>query len=184
MDWIVYLVAALFVLFGGLCVLAVAVSLPGTWIMLAAAVVIELVDDLWLSSPEGESAVTFGWRIIGVCAALAVVGEVIEFFAGAAGTKAGGGTRRGMIGAIVGGFVGAIVFTPIIPIPLIGTLIGALIGTFAGAVVAEVTAREAMTVGGSMRPATGALIGRVLGTVGKMAIAVVMWLVLGVSAFI
>ena len=58
---------------------------------------------------------------------LAGIGELLEAGAGAAGTKMGGGSSRGMLGAIVGGLVGAIVCTPLIPIPVLGTLIGALI---------------------------------------------------------
>jgi uncharacterized protein len=180
MDWLLYVVAAFFVIAGAACVLLVAINLPGTWIMLALAVLIELLDGLYLTA---DPPVTFGWRVIGVCVALAIIGEILEFISGALGTKYGGGTRRGMIGAIIGGIIGAIVFTPIIPIPLIGTLIGALIGTFAGAAIGEITAEKPQSLRGSIIPASGATLGRILGTVGKAGIAVVMWLVLSVAAF-
>jgi uncharacterized protein YqgC (DUF456 family) len=114
---------------------------------------------------------------------LAGLGELIEFAAGAAGAKRGGAGRRGMIGALIGGIVGALLLTPFIPVPVVGTLIGAIIGTFIGAVLGEVTGLEPKTVRGSMKPALGATIGRVAGTVGKMGTAIVVWLTLSVAAF-
>lgn len=180
-DWILYIVASGFALFGVICLALVVLSLPGTWIMIAVALIIELVDGLYLS---GETPTTFGWWVLLACLAVAGVGELLELAAGALGAKTGGGTRRGMVGAIIGGILGAIAMTPLIPIPVIGTLIGALIGTFLGAIVGEVSAdNNPMTVRRSIRPATGATIGRVLGTVGKIGTALVVWLVLTVSAF-
>lgn len=181
MDWILYIVATVFALVGLICLLLVLLSLPGTWIMLALALIIELSDGLYLS---GESPTTFGWWVLLMCLAVAGFGELLEFAAGALGAKTGGGTQRGMIGAIVGGIIGAILLTPIVPIPVVGTLVGALVGTFVGAVVGEVSATQnPMTVRKSIRPAAGATIGRVLGTVGKIGTAIVVWLVLCVSAF-
>jgi uncharacterized protein len=188
MDWVLYIIAALFALFGAVCVLLVAIGLPGTWIMVAAALLIELFDWLWLTPPVDEfgaigPTVTFGWPVLGVGLALALLGELLEFLGGAAGTKLGGGSARGMAGAIIGGIGGAILLTPLLPIPLIGTLIGALIGTFAGAVIGEITAEKAKSLRGSMVPAVGATIGRVVGTLGKGAVGVVMWIVLSAAAF-
>jgi len=86
------------------CLLAVLLSLPGTWILLGLAVIVELADGTYL---PGEEPMTFGWMLLGICTGLAVLGEVIETGAGAAGAKLGGATRRGVIGAIVGGIAGA-----------------------------------------------------------------------------
>jgi uncharacterized protein YqgC (DUF456 family) len=176
-DWLHYIVVAGFALIGLACVFSVAVSLPGTWVMLGLAVLIELIDGLYLTAAE---PVTFGWKALAVCFGIALFGELLEFIAGALGAKAGGGTRRGMIGAIVGGFVGGIAGTFMLPI--VGTLVGAVVGTFVGAVMGEVTAEQAMTVRGSMRPAAGATVGRVMGTVAKVGVAMVVWVVLVVAA--
>lgn len=178
-DWLHYFIITAFALVGMACVFSVVISLPGTWVMLGLAVLIELIDGLYLTAAE---PVTFGWKVLAVCFGIALFGELLEFIAGALGAKAGGGTRRGMVGAIVGGFVGGIAFTFMLPIPLVGTLVGALVGTFVGAVMGEVTAEQAMTVRGSMRPAAGATVGRVLGTVAKVGIAMVVWVVLVVAA--
>ena len=180
MQWLHYIVLVLFALVGAGCVLSVVVSLPGTWMLLALAVLIELLDGLYLAGDQ----VTFGWPVLAVCLALGLVGELLEFVAGALGAKAGGGTKRGMAGAILGGFVGGVAFTFLLPIPLVGTLVGALVGTFVGAVVGEISAEEAMPVLRSIRPATGATFGRVLGSVAKVGVAMVIWLVLIVAAIL
>jgi uncharacterized protein YqgC (DUF456 family) len=181
MDWLHYIVIFVFALFGAGCVLSVVVSLPGTWVMLGAAVLVELLDGLYLTA---DQPITFGWWVLGVCLGVALFGELLEFIAGALGAKVGGGTRRGMIGAIVGGFIGGIMLTFLLPIPVIGTLVGALGGTFAGAVLGEISAEQAMPMMRSLRPAAGATIGRVLGTVAKVGIAMVVWLVLVIAAIL
>lgn len=183
MDWISYLVATLFAIVGFACVCSIILSLPGAWIILALAFVIEFIDQWWRTPDADGRTQTFEWWVLGVCATLAFAGEVIEFAAGAAGAKGGGAGRRGMIGALIGGILGALVLTPFIPIPIVGTLIGAIIGTFAGAVLGEITGETPKTMRGSVKPAIGATIGRVFGTVSKMAVAIVMWLTLSVAAF-
>jgi uncharacterized protein YqgC (DUF456 family) len=180
MEWTSLLVAVIFVLLGLGCLVLVVAGLPGTWIMIGLATAIELLDHHYLDGPVAE---TFGWRAIGACAALALLGEVLEAGAGAAGTRAGGGSRRGMVGSMIGGLVGAIVFTPLIPVPVVGTLIGALVGTFAGAAVAERTADEPPDAQSTLKAASGATLGRLLGTVSKTMIATTVWVVLSVGAF-
>jgi hypothetical protein len=178
-----YIIATLFMLLGAGCVVLVVFSLPGTWVMIALAVLIELTDQVYLSPPPEGSQQTFSWWVLGTAFGLALLGELLEFLAGAAGTKVGGGTRRGMIGALVGGILGAFLLTPLFFwLPVLGVLLGALLGTFVGAVVGELSTEKA-TLSGTMKPAIGATIGRVLGTMGKLAIAIVVWLLLSVDAF-
>src|SRR5262245_29878147 len=125
MDWLYYLLLAV-MLFVGLFLNIV--SLPGLWLMVAA---------------HGIYAWVTGWDVYGGWTSLvgrwvlALAAEVVEFMAGAAGSKAAGGRRRGMIGALVGGLVGAIFFTGLVPIPIVGTVIGVCFGTFLGAGIAE-----------------------------------------------
>jgi len=181
MEWLGLLVAFLFALIGLVCLVLVVVGLPGVWILIALAVAVELLDGAYL---EGAAPETYGWWAIGSCVALALVGEILEAVAGAAGTRAGGGSRRGMVGAMIGGIAGAIFFTPVIPIPLVGTLVGALLGTFAGAVIAERTHREPPDAQATLKAASGATLGRLLGTMGKALIATTIWVVLVVRAFL
>jgi len=175
-----YVVAVVFALVGLGCVALVIFQLPGAWIMLAIAVVIELFDESYLTA---EPAITFGWWWLGISAALLVVGELIEFIASVVGAKKGGATRRGMWGALLGGIVGAIVFQVAVPIPIFGALVGAVVGTFVGAVVGETSGKQPQTLKGSLKPALGATIGRIIAAMSKVGIALIVWIVLCVSAF-
>lgn len=181
MEWIQYVIAVLFCLLGALCVASMIFSLPGAWVMLGLALLIQVCDRFYLPA---ERAHTFDWRLLVGCAVLLGVSEVVETAAGAAGAKHGGGSRRGVIGALIGGIIGAIVLTGLIPIPVIGSLIGAVIGTFIGAVIGEVSGAQPKTVRGSVKPALGATIGRVIGTMGKILIAITVWAALSVAAFV
>jgi hypothetical protein len=179
MEWLAYVLAALFALLGLACLLLVAIGLPGTWGLLALAFVLELADSALL---PGEHVVTFGWDLLAICAGLALVGEGIEAVAGVAGTRYGGGTRRGMVGAFVGGIAGAIFLTPIVPVPVLGTLLGGMLGAFLGAFVGEATGPEARGRDHNLRAAFGAAVGKLGGTVAKLAIGVVMWVLLVLAA--
>ncbi|HMN95547.1 MAG TPA: DUF456 domain-containing protein [Phycisphaerales bacterium] len=172
-------VATLFALVGALCVLLVAIGLPGTWIMIAIAVVIELIDGLWLDEGGGP---TFAPWVLVTAVAVALLGEVLEFAASALGAKHGGAGRRGMIGSIVGALVGGIVGTFAIPIPIVGSVLGASLGAGFGAMFGELSAQGG-SFRGSLRPAQGAAIGRLLGTIAKLPCAALVWVILVVAAF-
>ena len=178
-DWIEIGVALSLGLFGLGCTILVLLQLPGTWLLLGVALVIELVDGWWLPEPE----ITFGWPILLACTLLATLGEVIEFLAGVVGAKRQGATRRGMVGALIGGIVGAFAFTPLIPIPLFGTLVGAILGSFIGALAGEMSGMQARTFRESFGPALGAAWGRIWGTAGKLATGVAVWVWLTWAAF-
>ncbi|MCP3906049.1 MAG: DUF456 domain-containing protein [Planctomycetes bacterium] len=176
----IILVGLLFTVAGLVCVATVVVGLPGAWMLIALAVVIEVIDGLWLSADGGQQ--TFEWWLLITCLGLAAVGEGLEFAAGALGAKKAGSSRRGMIGALVGGVLGALAGVAI-PIPIFGSLIGAVVGTFVGAILGEMGAPEPPTMRDSLKPATGATIGRILGTLSKLPIAVAIWCALSVAAF-
>ena len=180
MEWLPYVLATLFALAGLACLFLVVLGLPGTWILLALATGVELVDH-WLL--PGDAAVTFGWRLVALCAGLAGVGEGIEALAGAAGTRLGGGTTRGMLGAFVGGIAGALFLTPLVPIPVLGTLVGAMAGAFLGAFVGEATHPDMRSHRHRLRAALGAAVGKLGGTLAKLAIGAVMWVLLVRAAF-
>jgi hypothetical protein len=179
MEWVAILVAVVFTILALACIFALIIGLPGTWIMLGLAVVIELVDRWYLPV---DDQTTFGWWVLLVCVAMAGIGEILEFFAGLLGAKKAGSSKRGMIGSLIGGIVGAVMGTAL-PAPLIGTIIGTLIGTFLGALIGEATGNDAKELRDSVKPATGALIGRVLGTLSKLPIAMVILVILVVRAF-
>jgi uncharacterized protein YqgC (DUF456 family) len=175
----VIIVGVLFTLISLVCVATVVLGLPGAWMAIGLALIIQLFDPAWLSAGADK---TFSWWVLGVCAILATIGEVLEFGAGAVGAKAGGSTKHGMWGALIGGIVGAIAGIAI-PVPIVGSLIGAVIGSFVGAIAGERFVNREITLKQTLKPATGASIGRVAGTLVKVPIAGVIWLALSVDVF-
>lgn len=141
------------------------VSLPGNWLIVGAAALYA-----W-ATPDGTRW-DLSWQLVGVLAVLAVVGEVIEAVASAAGVRKHGGSRRGALLSIVGSLVGAIVGTGAVPIPVVGTLLGACVGAMLGAVLGETwkgTDPDAID-----RIGRAAFWGRLLGSLGKLLVACVL----------
>jgi len=171
---VAWTVHGLFLLLGGALALTVVVGLPGAWMAIGLALLIELADGLWL--PAGETT-SFGWWPLGIAVGLAAIGELFEFLAGALGARRAGSTRAGAVGAVVGGLVGAIVGIPVPP-PVIGALVCSVLGTFVGAVVGEMASGDGRRMQDTVRPATGATIGRVLGVLAKVPVAVAVWALL------
>lgn len=160
-------------LFNLLCVGLTLLQMPGLWLMLLAALCLNL-----FYAPS-----MFSWWTIGAAGGLCLLAEVSEFAAGAVGAQRAGATRRGMWGAVAGGIVGAIVGTVAIPIPVLGTLLGAGIGSGLGAAGLELSRRGA-TMDHAARVAGGAAVGRVTAAVIKLGFACVLAAVLSVAAFI
>lgn len=174
-----YIWAVLLVLGNGLAVLSNLFTLPGNWILLA-------LTALFAFLIPAEAARGIGWTTVFVLLGLAVLGELIEFFAGAAGAAKRGASRRAVLLAVVGGMAGSIAGATIgLGIPVIGSLIaavgggafGAFLGAFLGEVWAGRTSQESLESG------KAALIGRLLGTLGKTAVGAVMFGVATVDVF-
>lgn len=144
--------------------LLIPLGLPGTWVMVGAALVYHI-------AVPG----TVGMATVVGTAVLALIGELLEFSLAARFTRRYGGSRRAGWGAILGGFVGAFVG---VPVPVVGPVIGAFVGAFVGALVAELTVRGDHRA--ATRVATGALFGRVTAAAMKIALGMVMavWIVL------
>ena len=162
--------AALLLLILLICWVLTLLGMPGNWIMLAAAVG-------YLFLLPAQSPVAIGWTTIFVLLVLAVIGELLEFLAGALGVAKAGGSKRGamlaLVGSVVGGVAGLFVG---LPIPIIGPLVGAVllagVGAFAGAVLGEQW--KGRDLDESMRIGHAAFWGRVLGTVAKSAVGAIM----------
>ena len=135
------------------------VTLPGTWFILAVAVVCQFVF------PEAP----FSWWTIGVCAGVALLGEIAEIAASAAGAKATGGGRAGAWGSVVGAIAGAVIGS-IFLLPIVGTLIGAVGGAGLGALIAE-RGVAGKTWTESAKVGSGAAAGRLVAVLIKAAIA-------------
>src|SRR5947207_13048304 len=161
MDWVYYICLAVVLIFG---LFVNILGLPGLWVMVGGYVIYA-----WLTGWN----IFVGWPSLVAIFVLAAVAELVEFFAGAAGSKAAGGRTRGMIGAVVGGFLGAI-FLSVIPIPIVAQIIGACLGAFLGAAFMEYTDKDAAH---SLRVGFGAAKGRLAGILSKLAFGIVMLIV-------
>lgn len=141
-------------------------GLFGNWIILAAMVI------AWILLGFEP----FGWMGIGLMLGFAILGEVLETLAAGFGAKKFGGSKGSMVAALVGCLGGAVLFTPLIPIPLVGTLIGACIGAFLGAALWEHLKHEKQP-GEAMWTGLGAAIGKVAGLFAKTAAGFAMLIV-------
>jgi hypothetical protein len=137
----------------------------------------------WLFPEEAWRGIS--WLTVGVAAGLALVGEVIEFAAGAAGAAKQGASRRAVVLSLVGALVGSIVGVMIgAPVPLLGSFVMALVGgaagAFAGAYLGEMwkgRAEDARIAAGQ-----GAFVGKIWGTLGKLATGAVIVAIVAVDA--
>jgi uncharacterized protein YqgC (DUF456 family) len=107
-----------------------------------------------------------GFRYIGLwtlllLAALAALTYVVEFVASILGVKKYGGSRRAMVGAVVGGVVGMFLGIP-----------GILLGPFVGAVIGELSLQRNLDAAG--RAGFGTVVGLAIGVAGKLAIGITM----------
>ena len=174
MDWL-WLWALLLLIVVVCCWATNIVGLPGNWLNLVAVGIYG-----WLMPNSHRADV--GWVIIGILLFLALVGELIEFVAGAAGASTAGGSKRGaalgMVGALLGGFVGLFV-GGFIPIPILGSVVvslffsalGALLGAMLGETWKGRDLEQSFWVG------HGAFWGRLIGTAGKIAAGAMMIIV-------
>lgn len=146
-----------------------AIGLPGLWLMVIAATVFSLAT----------GGTVLGWQGVAVLAGLAIASEIVEFLAGAAGSKTAGGGWRGIVGAATGGIAGGIIG---VPVPLIGPILGAILGAGIGAGLFELTGHEAsIQRAGSV--AIGAAKGRLWGAASKLTFGLVMLIVIIIYAF-
>lgn len=147
--------------------------LPGNWIM----VITTIVFAWWQWDARPFSAPTLVIIVL-----LALIGEVVEMFAGVGGARRVGAGGRGAIGALLGAMLGAIVGTFVIPIPLFGTLLGACLG--AGLLSGLMERQTGMRPDQSFRTGMGAGLGVLMGMTTKLAIGAMIWIIIAVTACI
>jgi uncharacterized protein YqgC (DUF456 family) len=167
MEW---LWAVLLVLTLVICWALNFIGLPGNWLNLLAAALYA-----WLMPLEHRA--DFGWIALAIMLVLALVGEGIEFAAGAVGASTVGGSKRGaglaLAGALTGGIVGIFIGLPIpfigpIISPILFSAIGALVGSMLGEQWKGRDLRDSFWIGHA------AFWGRLAGTIGKIAVGAAM----------
>ena len=167
-----YLWSVLLVMLNAIWLLLVVFGLPGNWLIVICTCLFA-----WWRADDG----VFSFYTLLTITVLAVIGELIEFFAGAGGAKKAGASWRGSIGAIIGAVTGAVVGTFAIPVPFLGTLIGACTGAAIGAWSLELTGGRKLQ--DSFRYGIGAGIGQFLGITSKFILGVIIYLIVAVAAF-
>lgn len=130
----------------------IAPVLPGTTIILAAAI----MHRLMLGADK-----SIGWKTIVILVLLALLSYVFDFLGSYFGAKYFGATKWGALGAIIGALVG-----------LFFGIIGLFVGPVIGAVAGEFIAGKRMIDAG--RAGWGTLLGNIGAILGKLIIALAM----------
>ena len=130
----------------------IAPVLPGTTIILAAAI----IHRLMLGADK-----SIGWKTIVVLVLLTLLSYVFDFLGSYFGAKYFGATRWGAFGAIIGALVGLF-------FGIIGLFVGPVIGVVAG----EFIAGKRMIDAG--RAGWGSLLGNIGAMLGKLIVALAM----------
>ncbi len=174
----VFVYATLLLILNLFCWASTLLMAPGNWIMV-------LLAAFYTYFLPQQYEPRLSWAVVGIALLMAIFGEIIEFAAGAAGTATKGGSKKGAFFALLGAFIGSIAGAIIgIPIPVIGSVIAAIgggaVGGFLGAYIGESERlhAERFEIG------KGALIGRLLGTAGKMTIGLIMFVIISIDSFL
>jgi uncharacterized protein len=125
--------------------------LPGTPVVLVAAIGHRLYF--------GDASISN--IFLAVLVLLTGLSLLLDFLASMLGAKKFGATWRGMIGAVIGGVIGLFFALP-----------GIIMGPFLGAMILEMTGGKEFKI--AAKAGAGAVIGLLLGVVGKFSICVMM----------
>jgi uncharacterized protein YqgC (DUF456 family) len=179
-TWVYYLWAVLLVLACGMAWLTTLVTLPGNWFVAGLAALFA-----WLVPASADRGVS--WKVVAVLLALAVLGEVVEFAASAAGAAKQGASKRGVALSMVGAMAGSVLGLAIgAPVPILGSFVMALVGGAAGAFFGAYigVAWKGRQLEDRIAAGRGAFVGRVWGTVGKLAVGAVMLVIVAWEALV
>lgn len=136
------------------------IGLPGNWLIFLAA-----AGYGWLRDFNGMS-VNFFLLLLG----LLLLGELVEFVAGAVGAKRQKASLPTIVAAAIGGVAGGITGTLLMPV------VGSLLGAFGGAFLASYGVEYLITGNSSQsaKVAKGVLVAQLAGMVVKTAVAIAM----------
>jgi len=126
--------------------------IPGTTIILAAAVIHRMMVG-------AEKSIS--WRSIAVLVLLTLATYALDFLGAYFGAKYFGATKWGMFGAVLGALAA-----------LFFGIVGLFVGPVIGAIMGEFIAGKKMIAAG--RAGWGSLLGNLAGMIGKLMIALVM----------
>lgn len=124
------------------------VSLSGTWLVGAAALVAAMLNG-WVDP---------GWGVVLVFFGIAGAIELAEFVAGVYGVQRRGGSRWAGLAALGGGIAGGLLGI-LVPVWLVGSLVGMFAGSFLAVFAVEY--RRTRHRGQAVHVARGAVVARV-----------------------
>ena len=169
------LILGVLLLINALGVLLVLFQLPGTWLMVVATG--GAAAALWTRG-------TFGWWSLGILLGMAILGELVEGGASALASRRAGGSTRGAVFSILTGIAGAAIGAAragtfglalvwAVPLWLAIVVIGGAVGAGIGAMLGDRLAGRSWE--DARKSAIGAGFGRLWGTLGKLIVALAMW---------
>jgi len=148
-------------------VVLVVMQLPGTWLILLATVLVAW----WRSDDQ-----VIGLLALIVLGILTLLGELFELLTGAWSAHRVGASKLAVMAATGMAVIGAIAGTYLLPmLPAISTLFGAVLGAGFGSILGDRWAGRCWS--GSLHAGKGAAIGRLWGGIGKIVVAIAMWLI-------
>lgn len=156
------------------------VGLPGNWANLLVAAC------YWFLLPE-DGRFRFGASVLLTMLLLALLGEVLEFAAGALGATKAGGSIRGAALAVAGSMIGGVAGLLVgLPIPVVGPVVAAVLFASLGAMIGSLVGEQwkGRQIKESWQVGWSAFWGRMLGTVGKLICGIVMVVVAAVALFV
>lgn len=162
---------AALILLALLCLLGLVITplgLPGTFVILAAALLYNLIH--W--------AMAISLWVLLLLSCLAVLGEILEYGLSVRMASRRGASNAAIAGALIGGLVGAIVG---IPVPVIGSIIGLFLGVFIGAFLLELIFKK--DAHRAFRAAVGAFYGRAGAILVKTMIGLAMTILIAAAVF-
>lgn len=177
-GWV--LVAILMVLLCTILWLTNLIALPGNWLCVLVVAVYA-----WLGPAEGRIAIDY--PVVIAAFVLALIGEALEFSAGAVGARKAGASKKSTLFSIIGSMVGAITGAILgLPIPLLGPVLAALlfggIGASLGAMYGEWSDGRKWKDNWSVGQAT--FWGRTFGTLGKFSVGLFIVLLVLLATFV
>lgn len=177
--WAYYLWGLLLVFSCAIAWLLNVTTLPGNWLVLALASLFA-----WVTTDQDGRGIS--WTTIAVLFGLAILGELIEFVAGAAGAAKQGASRRAILLSMLCAVVGSLLGLGLgAPIPVIGSFTLAVLGGAAGAFVGAYLGEAWKGHDEPQRVAAGrgAFVGRIWGTLGKLAVGAAMLVIVAYDVF-
>ncbi|MEN8126508.1 MAG: DUF456 domain-containing protein [Planctomycetota bacterium] len=166
----IYVWLVILIFFNTCWLMLVPFMLPGNWLMIIST---------YLFAWWKWDAELFSWPLLITVAILALIAELIEFFAGVGGAKKAGAGWLGALAAIGGAVLGAVIGTSFMPV--FGTMLGAFFGAGLATWIVERVAGKKHNE--SVCSGVGAGTGVLVGTISKFGIGCLIWLLITVAAF-